>query len=99
MASDEAIVQSDKVEMRAKVPRELYQEALYCGAAMGLNKTDIVVYALQKLVDDLGTQTLKQDFVRRKAAEHGISEQQIYGAVMDAYEDMAQRRRSNLPDG
>jgi hypothetical protein len=97
MENDDQIFQHDKVDMRAGVPRELYQEALLCGAAMGLNKSDIIVYALQAFVNDPGTQSLKANFLHRKAKQLDISEADVCDRVIDAYDDMSRRRRSNLP--
>ncbi|MEM9948759.1 MAG: hypothetical protein AAF810_22225 [Cyanobacteria bacterium P01_D01_bin.36] len=97
MEDDDKIFQHEKVDMRAGVPRELYQEALLCGAAMGLNKSDIVVLALQKFVGDSGIQGMKANFLQRKAQQLDTTEVEISEKVIEAYDDIARRKRGRLP--
>lgn len=97
MENDDKVFRHDKEDMRAGVPRELYQEALLCGAALGLNKSDIVLFALQKLVSDRDIQQLKSNFIQRKAERWEVSEAEISDRVIEAYDSMARRKRERLP--
>lgn len=90
------IFHSDSVEMRGNLPVELYQEVLICGAALGMKKSDILGYALQRLVSDAGIQELKANFIKRKAEEYGIAEHEVYARVLQVYDTASRKRRANL---
>lgn len=79
------VVRFDLVEIRGKVPRELYRRILEIGGSLGFNKSQVLLIALSHFANDQGYQESYRNFVETKSAYYGVEESTIRSKIFGAY--------------
>lgn len=92
----EDIIRFDRVEVRVKVPRELYRKALSIGGPMGLSKTEIITLALVKLVSDSGLQGVEEGFLEYQCEKHQITKKEARSKIFGAYKAVGRAKKLHL---
>ncbi len=87
------LVKFEPKEISGYIPESLYDEFIQSGAAMGLDKDNLLLTAITKFVTDPGVIALRQAFLSRKAQKHDTTTLEIHSKIIGAYKGHLRLKR------
>lgn len=87
------LVKFDPKEISGLIPESLYDEFIQSGAAMGLDKDNLLLSAITKFVTDPGVIAIRQAFLARKAEKHNTTTLEIHSKIIGAYKGHTRFKR------
>lgn len=92
------LVKFEPKEISGFIPESLYEEFLQSGAAMGLDKDNLLLAAITKFVTDPGVIAIRQAFLARKAEKHQTTTLEIHSKIIGAYKGHTRLKRLKTLD-
>ena len=92
----EPVVRFDSKELSGSIPRTLHNEFLLICGSKGYNKSQGLTEAVSQWVADQGNQTAKENFIKRKAQQHQVSESEVASKVFGCFKDAGRRRKQRF---
>jgi hypothetical protein len=90
---EKPLVKFESKEISGFIPESLYEEFIQSGAAMGLDKDNLLLAAITKFVTDPGVIALRQAFLARKAQKHDKTILEIHSKIIGAYKGHTRVKR------
>jgi hypothetical protein len=87
------LIKFELKEISGTIPESLYDEFIQSGAAMGLDKDNLLLAAITKFVTDPGVIALRQAFLSRKAEKHNTTTLEIHSKIIGAYKGHIRSKR------
>ena len=95
----EPVVRFDSKDLSGSIPRTLYNEFLPICGSKGYNKSQGLTEAVSQWVASEGNQAAKENFLKRKAQQHNVSESEVASKVFGCFKDAGRRRKQRFEKG
>jgi len=96
---EEPVVRFDSKDLSGSIPRTLYNEFLLICGSKGYNKSQGLTEAVSQWVASEGNQAAKENFLKRKAQQHNVSESEVASKVFGCFKDAGRRRKQRFEKG